>query len=132
MKPLRERTKQLIILKGASGVRVTKIAKNLGIGRNKVWEVLKEHRAGMPQKSQKGSEMGDAEWEAKLRVLAEIARSLPPVISTWEQERLVDRARKFGIAVSPSYWRNREELVELQKQVLEAERAIVPSTIRHK
>ena len=51
MRALDYRTKLLIVQKHARRMRVTKIAKELGIGRNKVWEVWKEHCANTPQKS---------------------------------------------------------------------------------
>jgi hypothetical protein len=39
MRPLHPHIKELIIAKRARGERTGQIAKGLGIGRNKVWEV---------------------------------------------------------------------------------------------
>ena len=50
-------------------------------------------------------------------------QDLPVSILTRERERLVDRARKLGIAISPSYWRHHEEFMELREQVLKAEKS---------
>jgi hypothetical protein len=49
MRALHPHIKELIIAKRARGERTGQIAKGLGIGRNKVWEVLKEHGVEGPK-----------------------------------------------------------------------------------
>jgi hypothetical protein len=104
MRPLHPHTKELIIAQRARGQGTGRIAKELGIGRNIVWEVLKEHAvAAVKQPSVAIREQTRGHWKRShlddfsIEEIYERTKNDPkliPILAEWNQKRLAEFVKK--------------------------------------